>query len=121
MFRAIGLLALLLIAAGCSQDKQRPAPAAPSPDAYALAEEQAFELGPVLAGVRACDGMAVHDKVFMEFMAAKRRQNLNGEQTAMIAGLVGAASALADAQMLECSAAATERRATLIDGMREHW
>ena len=54
-------------------------------------------------------------------MAAERKRNLNGEQTAMIAAFVGAAQSLADRETLECSSDAQAQRAAAIEGVRAEW
>jgi hypothetical protein len=56
---------------------------------------------------------------FHEFMAAKRKRGLNGEQTAMIATLVGAAQSLAEPE--ECSVDNQAKRAAAIEAMRAEW
>jgi hypothetical protein len=116
--RRIGLIALALGAAACAQEPASKPQA--SNDPYAAAQDQAFALGRVLAGVRACEGDA-WQAPFHEFMAAKRKQGLNGEQTATIATLVGAAEAGAGPELLECSAEGQAKRAAAIDQMRTEW
>ncbi len=80
-----------------------------------------MEIGPVLEGIRACDGTEAHDAVFLEFMAAKRRQGFDGQQTAMIATLTGAAGGMADEALLACTPEGASLRAELIDDMRPRW
>jgi hypothetical protein len=89
-------------------------------DAFSVARKQAKPLGQVLGGIQACEGDA-WEAHFLEFMAAKRKRGLNGEQTAMIATLVGAAQSLADRDTLECSSDEQAKRAAAIDAMRAEW
>jgi hypothetical protein len=116
--RRITLIAVALTLGACaSEPAPKPQPVA---DPYAVAKDQAFALGRVLGGVRACEGDA-WEPPFHEFMAAKRKQGLNGEQTAMIAAFVGAAESQAEPEMLECSAEGRARRTTAIEDMRAEW
>ena len=88
-----GTVTMVVLVSACAQ---QPAPAkAPAANDFGSAQDQALALGSVLGGVEICDGDAWQPP-FHEFMAAKRKQGFNGEQTAMIATLVGASQARAD-------------------------
>lgn len=118
LVRRIAPVALALIIGACTQE---PAPKQQlAEDPYALAQDQALALGRVLGGVRRCEGDA-WQAAFHEFMAAKRRQGLDGAQTAVIAALVGGAEAQAPREMLECSAEGLSRRSVALQELRAEW
>ena len=115
-FKSIAAMALLVSA--CAQ---QPAPEkAPAANDFGAAQDQALALGGVLGDVEVCDGDAWQPP-FHEFMAAKRKQGLNGEQTAMIAALVGASQARADPAAVDCSAEASASRASALEALRAEW
>ena len=110
------VVAVVLLAAGCAHSS---APAEHADDAFAAARRQAFELGPVLGAIRACEGEA-WQVPFAEFMAAKRAY-LDDRQTATIAVLVGAAESHPEPEMLDCSAAGQSQRIAAIGVLRKNW
>lgn len=111
-----GVIAIALLAAGCAHSS---APAKHADDDFAAAQRQAFELGPVLGAIRACEGEA-WQAPFAAFMAAKRAR-LDDRQTATIAALVGAAQSHPEPEMLDCSAAGRSQRVAAIDVLRKEW
>jgi hypothetical protein len=112
----VGVVAIALLAAGCAHSS---APAKHTDYAFAAAQRQAFELGPVLGAIRACEGEA-WQVPFAAFMAAKRAR-LDDRQTATIATLVGAAQSHPEPEMLECSAGGQSQRTAAIDVLRKDW
>ena len=111
-----GVIAVALLAAGCAHSS---APVKHADEAFAAAPRQAFELGPVLGAIRACEGEA-WQAPFAEFMTAIRAR-LDDRRTATIAALVGAAQSHPEPEMLECSAAGQSQRTATIDVLRKDW
>jgi hypothetical protein len=90
-------------------------------DAFEAAKGQAYELGTALAVVRLCDGVAKRDALFREFMAAKRKRGLTGEQTAQVAALAGAGEGVTDPQPTVCSQENTTKLRAFIERVRQTW
>ena len=116
--RLRGIVTMVLLLSACAE--QPAAGKAPAANDFGAAQDQALALGGVLGDIEVCDGDAWQPP-FHEFMAAKRKQGFAGEQTAMIATLVGVAQARADPAAVDCSAEADAGRAAALDALRAEW
>jgi len=114
--RVTAIVALALLLAACAQGPVKPS----ANDPFAQAQDQALALGQVLGDVEACDGEAWLPP-FQEFMAAKRKSGLDGQQTATIATLVGSAQYRSDPSLIDCSNESRARRSAALDQMRTEW
>ena len=111
------ILVLVLPVSGCAQQASERTPAK---DACAMAQDQALALGLVLGEVQACDPDAWRPP-FHEFMAAKRQRGLDGQQTAMIAVLVGTSQARGARTSPDCTDAGRAKRVAALDQLRADW
>ena len=107
------IVAAALLASACASQQS-------TGDAFAQAQEQALALGSVLGEVEVCDGDAWQPP-FHEFMAAKRERGLDGQQTAMIATLVGTAQYRSDPASIDCSADGRAKRVAALEQQRVQW
>ncbi|HNB27380.1 MAG TPA: hypothetical protein PLR41_10505 [Alphaproteobacteria bacterium] len=114
--RRLLVIPVCLALTACAQTT----PQKPVGDPFAIAQQQALELGRVLAGIRLCEGVAWQTP-FNEFMTAKRYQGLDEIQASMIAAMTGAGEAEAAPEMLECSPEGAARRAEALAELRPAW
>jgi hypothetical protein len=116
--RLKGIVTMVLLVSACAQ---QPAPEKPpATNDFGAAQDQALALGGVLGDIEVCDGDAWQPP-FHEFMTAKRKQGFNGEQTAMIATLVGTAQYRLDPATVDCSTEARAGRAAALEALRAEW
>jgi|SRR5687767_6634272 hypothetical protein len=116
MLRLAAALAVSILVLGTPQ-----AGLGQADDAFEVAKDQAYELGTVLAVVRLCDGASKRDALFHEFMAAKRKRGLTGDQTARIAALAGAGEGITDPRPTVCSEESSVERRAFIERVRQTW